>query len=167
MLKRATKQGIWINAKINNSFQSTYAQKIDIGVGQYVITASYYPISKSETMILLVQSAVSFLSANPRERAFEEFVKQGGKFRRGDLEIVAVDTAGLCYAYGNDYDLIWRNIFTIKDEKGQQFIKTFINESQHGAAVVKTIMNNAMKYNYVMSMEKEGKTYVLSSGYYE
>ncbi len=166
MLKRVTKQGIWINAKIKGSFQSTFAQKIDLGVGQYVIASSYYPVSKSETMILLVQSGASFLKANPRERAFEQFVKQGGKFRRGDLELVVVDTSGLCYAYGNDYDLIWRNIFDIKDEKGKPFIKEFINESQHGPITIKTHMNQSTKYNYVMSMEKEGKTYVISSGFY-
>ncbi len=166
MLKRATKQGIWINAKVKGSFQSIFAQKIDLGVGQYIITSSYYPVSKSETMILLVQSGASFLKANPRERAFEQFVKQGGKFRRGDLELVVVDTSGLCYAYGNDYDLIWRNIFDIKDERGKPFIKAFINESQHGAITVKTHMNQSTKYNYVMSMEKEGKTYVISSGFY-
>ncbi len=166
MLKRTTKQGIWINAKIKGSFQSTFAQKIDLGVGQYVITSNYYPVSKSETMILLVQSGASFLKANPRERAFEQFVKQGGKFRRGDLELVVVDTSGLCYAYGNDYDLIWRNIFDIKDERGKPFIKAFINESQHGSITIKTHMNQATKYNYVMSVEKDGKTYVISSGYY-
>ncbi len=166
-LKRATKTGVWINAKIKGSFRSTFAQRIDLGVGQYVITSSYYPVSKSETMILLVQSAVSYLKANNRERAFEQFVSPGGQFRRGDLEIVAVDTAGLCYAYGDDYDLIWRNIFNIKDEKGRPFIQEFINRSQQGSVTVTTHMNNAVKKNFVMSVEKDGKTYVLSSGYYE
>lgn len=167
MLRRATKEGIWVNAKISGSFQATYAQKIDIGVGQYVIAASYYPVSKPETMVLLVESAVSFLKSNPREKAFEEFVKQSGKFRRGDLEIVAVDTSGLCYAYGDDFDLIWRNIFDIKDEKGRPFIKMFINQAQLGNTIVKTSMNNATKFNYVASVQKEGKAYVVSSGYYK
>ncbi len=167
MLKRATKQGIWVNAKIKGSFQSMFAQKIDLGIGQYVIMSSYYPVSKSETMILLVQSGASFLLANPREKAFGDFVKQSGKFRRGDLELVVVDTSGLCYAYGNDYDLIWRNIFDIKDETGKPFIKAFINESQHGSIMVRTHMNNATKFNYVTSVEKDGKTYVISSGFYQ
>lgn len=167
ILKRATKTGVWVNAKIKGSFRSTFAQRIDLGVGQYVITSSYYPISKSETMILLVQSAASYLRANSRERAFEQFVAQNGQFRRGDLEIVAVDTAGLCYAYGDDYDLIWRNIFDLTDEKGKPFIQEFINRSQLGSVTVTTHMNNATKKNYIMPVEKEGKTYVLSSGYYK
>ena len=167
MLKRATKQGVWVNAKIKGSFRSTFAQKIDLGVGQYVIASSYYPISKSETMILLVQSAEGYLKANTRERAFEQFVKSDGQFRRGDLEIVAVDSAGLCYAYGNDYDVIWRNIYNIKDEKGKPFIQEFITSSQQGSVSVVTHLNNAIKYNYVTSVEKDGKTYIISSGYYQ
>ncbi len=167
MLKRASKQGIWINSKIKGSFKSTYAQKIDLGVGQFVIAASYYPISKSETMILLVQSAASYLSANTREQAFGIFTKQNGRFKRGDLELVVVDTSGLCYVYGDDFDIIWRNIFDQLDDKGRPFIKMFINESQQGPVVIKTNLNNAAKYNYVMSLEKDGKTYVISSGYYQ
>jgi signal transduction histidine kinase len=166
ILKRATKEGIWINAKIQGSFQSTYAQKIDLGISQFVITCNYYPVSKPETMMLLVQSGTSFLQANPREEAFAQFVKRDGRFRRGDLQLTVVDTEGLCYAYGDDVDLIWRNIFDIKDETGRPFIKMFINEVRQGPVVVKTKLNNAIKTNYVTSLDKDGKTYVISSGYY-
>ena len=167
MLQRATKTGIWINAKIKGSFQSTYAQKVDLGISNYIIACSYYPVSKAETMMLLVQSGSSFLKANPRQQAFAQFVKRDGRFRRGDLQIIAIDTTGLCYAYGDDVDLIWRNIFDVRDEKGRPFIKMFINQVQQGPIVIKTKLNNAIKVNYVTSIDKEGKTYVLSSGYYQ
>ena len=167
MLRRVTKEGVWINAKIKGSFKSTFAQRIDLGIGQYIITASYYPVSRSETMVLLVESGASYLKAHPRAVAFEQLVRSTGKFRRGDLELVVVDTAGLCYAYGNDFDLIWRNIFNIIDEKGRPFIKMFINEAEQGDTIVKTKMNNATKINFVSSVEKDGKTYIISSGYYE
>lgn len=167
MIKRATKEGIWSNAKIQGSFQSTFAQKIDLGVNQFVITCSYYPVSKPETMMLLVQSGVSFLRANPREEAFAQFVQREGRFRRGDLQLVVVDTAGLCYAYGDDVDLIWRNILDVKDEAGRPFIKMFINEVRQGPTVIKTKLNGAVKINYVTSLDKDGKTYVISSGYYQ
>jgi hypothetical protein len=167
MIKRATKEGIWINAKIQGSFQSTYAQKVDLGITQFVIACSYYPVSKPETMMLLVQSGMSFLKANPREEAFAQFVKRDGSFRRGDLQLTVVDETGLCYAYGDDVDLIWRNIFDVKDEAGRPFIKMFINQVQQGPTVIKTKLNNAIKVNYVTSLEKDGKIYVLSSGYYQ
>ena len=166
MINRATKHGIWINAKIKGAFQSTYAQKVNLGVGKYVIACSYYPVSKPESMMLLVQSGASFLKANPREIAFGDFVKRDGRFRRGDLELVVVDTTGLCYVYGDDVDLIWRNIFQVKDDQGRPFIKMFINEVRQGATVIKTKLNGDKKINFVTSIEKEGKTYVISSGYY-
>ncbi|TET35707.1 hypothetical protein E3J61_01645 [Candidatus Dependentiae bacterium] len=167
ILKRATKEGIWTNAKIRGAFQSTYSQRIDLGIAQYVITCSYYPVSKPETMTLLVQSGASYLKANPREKAFAEFVEREGKFQRGDLKLTVVDTMGLCYAYGDDADLIWRNIFKAKDDDGRQFIKMFINEAQQGPSVIKTKLNRAEKTNFVVSVEKEGKTYIVSSGYYQ
>lgn len=167
ILNRATKEGIWQNAKIRGAFQSTYAQRIDLGVAQYVITCSYYPVSKPEMMTLLVQSAASYLKANPREKAFAEFVKRGGAFQRGDLKLTVVDTMGLCYAYGDDADLIWRNIFKAKDDDGRLFIKMFINEAQQGSSVVKAKLNHDEKTNFVTSIEKEGKTYIVASGYYQ
>lgn len=167
MLRRATKEGIWTNAKIRGAFQSTYSQRVDLGVAQYVISCSYYPVSKPEMMTLLVQSGASYLKANPREKAFDAFVKRGGKFQRGDLKLTVVDTTGLCYAYGDDADLIWRNIFRAKDDDGRPFIKMFINEAQQGPSVIKTKLNGAEKINFVVPVEKGGKTYMVASGYYQ
>jgi hypothetical protein len=167
MIKRATKDGIWTNAKINGSFQSTYAQKVDLGISQYVIACNYYPVSKPETMMLLVQSGMSYLKANPREDAFAQFVKRDGTFRRGDLQLIVIDTTGLCYVYGDDVDLIWRNIIGVQDDLGRPFIKMFINEVRQGPTIIKTKLNGAIKTNYVTSLEKNGKTYIISSGYYQ
>ncbi len=167
ILERSTKEGVWTNAKINGSFQSNYAQKIDLGIATYVIVSSYYPVSKPEAMTLLVQSGASYLKANPRETAFADFVKRDGRFQRGDLKLIAVDTTGLCYAYGDDADLIWRNIFKAKDDDGRPFIKLFINEAGFGPSVVKTKLNGVEKTNFVTAVEKDGKTYVLASGYYQ
>ncbi len=167
IIARATKEGSWTNAKIKGAFQSTYTQRIDLGIAEYVIACSYYPVSKPETMMLLVQSGASYLKANPREKAFAEFVKRDGRFQRGDLKLVVVDAMGLCYAYVDDMDLIWRNIFKAKDDDGRLFIKLFINEAKQGPSVVNIKLNGDQKTNFVTSLEKEGKTYVVSSGYYQ
>ncbi len=166
-ITRATKEGVWTNAKIKGSFQSTFSQKVDLGIARYVVTCSYYPVSKPESMTLLVQSAASYLKTNPRAKAFGEFVNPEGRFRRGDLKLIVVDAMGLCYAYGDDVDLIWRNIFKAKDDDGRPFIQLFINEAQRGPSVVKTKLNHAEKTNFVTSLEKDGKTYVIASGYYQ
>lgn len=167
MIKSATKDGFWINAKINGSFESIFAQTIDLGIESYVISCSYYPVSKPETMMLLVQSAVNFLNEKPREIAFEEFSRVHGKFVRGDLEVVVVDGQGLCYVYGNQSNVVWRNLINLKDDDGSQFIKLFINKAKNGPGVVKTRINGAVKSNYVMPVEKGDKLYVVASGFYQ
>lgn len=167
IINRATKTGSWSNAKVKSAFQSTYAAKIDLGLESFVIASSYYPVSKSENMTLLVQSAASFLKDNPREEAFAQFVKGNGSFRRGDLQIFILNTDGLCFAYGDDYDLIWRNLLKLQDDDGRPFIKMFINSAQQGPNYVKIKLNKANKIVYVMPVEKDGKKYIIGSGYYQ
>ncbi len=167
IITRANKEGIWVNARIKGSFQSTYAQKIDLGVDSFVIACSYYPVSKPETMMLLVQSAASYLKTNSREEAFGQFSDQKGMFRRGDLELYVIDATGLCYVWGDDVNLIWRNIMKLKDEDGRPFIKLFINETKGGPNVVKTRFNGAVKTNYLVPVNKDGKTYIVGSGFYQ
>ncbi len=167
MIKRSTKDGIWINSKVKGAFQSTFAKKIDLGLDSFVIVCSYFPITKPETMTLLVQSAASYLKDNPREEAFGLYVQSDGPFRRGDLQIFAIDTMGLCYAYGDDVDLIWRNIFNLQDDDGRPFIKMFINAVKQGPSFVKVKLNHAPKMNYVIPVTKQDKVYIVGSGYYQ
>ncbi len=167
MIKGATKEGSWTNAKIKGSFESTFAQKIDLGLESFIIACSYYPVSKTETLMLLVQSAASYLRDNPRETAFAAFTKPDGSFRRGDLQTFVIDIDGLCYVYGDDSNLIWRNIISLVDEDGRPFIKLFINKVERGADFVSIKLNRATKVNYLAPINKGNKNYIVGSGYYQ
>lgn len=166
LLNRATTTGIWMNAKVKGAFQSTFAAQIDLGVDSFVIACSYYPVSKPETLTLLVQSAESFLKDNPREEAFAMFVSGDGNFRRGDLQIFALGEEGLCYAYGDDYNLIWRNIIKLQDDEGRPFVKMIINAASKGPNFLEVKLNQATKALFVMPVTKEGKKYIVGSGFY-
>lgn len=166
IIESATKTGTWTNAKVKGAFQSTYAMKIDLGIDSFIILSSYYPVSKPETMTLLVQSAESYLKDNPREKAFAKFVQVDGSFRRGDLQIFVINHEGLCYAYGDDYDLIWRNLIKLQDDDGRPFIKLIINTAQQGPNFIKVKLNKVDKIIYVAPVEKGGIKYVVGSGYY-
>lgn len=167
MIQSATKEGSWFNAKVNNTFESTYVRKIDLGSNVFIIASTYFPVSKPEAMTLLAESGALFLKNNPREIAFEEFKSGSGRFTRGDLQLVVVDTAGLCYVYGDDDDLVWRNIIGLKDDDGRAFIKMFIDQSEKGPLAVKIKLNGSSKVNYVVPVEKDGKRYIVSSGFYQ
>jgi signal transduction histidine kinase len=167
MIKQAQAGGGWLDFKLKNSFQATYVEKIDMGIDSYVIGAAFFPVSKPETMALLVKSAIGFLQSSTEDQLFKDIVDRKGEFIRGDLFLFACDLDGYCYAWGSDYQLIWKNILDWKDDDGKQFIKNMIEESQHGADHYVYKFNKATRVDYVEQVEKNGKKYIIGSGFYK
>ncbi len=159
--------GGWVDAKLQNSFQSTYVEKIDMGVDSYVIGAGFFPVAKPETMTLLVKSAVGYLQTHSDDESFGKFVSQSGEFIRGDLSILALDMDGYCYAWGDEHELIWKNILEWKDDEGKPFIKQMLDKSAQGASRFVYKFNNRNRVNYFESVEKGDKKYLLCSGFYK
>lgn len=167
MLRTAKAGGGWVNYKIRNSFKSSYVEQVVLGVDSYVITCGLYPVSKYETMFLLAQSGADYLKANKQEKAYGAFVDEHSKFVRGDLFIFALDTNGVCFAYGpNRYDLIWKNLMNLKDDEGKQFVKALINHASKGAGTTYYKLNGVRHLTYAEPIEKDGKTIIIGSGYF-
>lgn len=166
LIKKAQAEPGWVDYKLRNLFKSTYVEKVEMGLETYIIACGVYPISKRESAILLVKTAADYLRANPRTGAFHEFVLREGKFIRGDLSIFAFDFNGLCFAYGDDHNLIWRNLINIKDDDGKAFIRLFINTVKSGAGQVTFRLNQTKKVAYLEPVEKDGKSYVIGASYY-
>lgn len=166
LIQRAEDGPGWVDYKMRNLFKSNYVEKIDLGTDSYIITCGLYPISKRESSILLVKTAADYLKSAPRDEAFREFVSRDSKFLRGDLTIFTFDFSGLCFAYGDDYNLIWKNFLNLKDEDGKAFVRLFINTVKSGPGQVSFRLNGARKIAYVEQVEKDGKSYVVGSSYY-
>lgn len=166
MIQKAQIEPGWVDFKLRNLFKSTYVEKIDLGTDSYVIACGLYPISKRETTILLVKTAADYLRSVSRKEAFHAFVSSNGKFVRGDLSIFVFDFSGLCFAYGDDYNLIWKNLINIKDEDGKAFVRMFINTVKSGPGQVSFRLNGVRKVGYVEPVQKDGKSYVVGSSYY-
>ena len=81
-----------------------------MGVDTYIIGSGMFPVIKPETMTLLVKSAIGYLQDHTEDEVFEKLVERKGEFIRGDLFVFALDLDGYCYAWGDDYQLIWKNI---------------------------------------------------------
>jgi signal transduction histidine kinase len=169
MIQKAKNGGGWIDYKIKNSFESMYVELIDLGLPEntFAIGCGVFPISKSETMNLLVKSSASFLRSNPEDIAFEEFTKKDGKFIRGDMDITVFDASGLCYASGDDYDLIWQNLINAKDDDGKAYVKILINTVKGGAGKVTYKINGVQKIAYVDKVEKTDKVFIVTSSFYK
>ncbi len=156
----------WVDAKLKNSFQSAYVEKVELGLKSYVIGSSLYPISKNETMVLLAKSGASYLAANSREKAFNAFSIKDSAFVRGDLSVMTFDADGICYAYGDNADMIWRNMFDAKDDEGRPWVKLMINKVKKGAGTIVYKLNGADVIAHCEPVTKAGKKYVVASSYY-
>lgn len=166
-IDQAKAGGGWVDAKLQNSFQSTYVEKVDMGVESYVIGSSMFPVAKPETMALLVKSAVGYLQTHPDDEAFEKFTLRSGEFIRGDLTVIALDLDGYCYAWGDEYEMIWKNLLDWKDDEGKPFIKQMIDKSMQGPGHFVYKFNKRVRANYSEQVEKGDKKYLICSGFYK
>jgi len=167
MVERARKGGGWVTAKLRSAFQSIYAERVTLGQDDYVVACGFYPASKHDRMKLLAKSAASYLDNNTTERAFAEFVKRDGRFIRGSLRVFAFDSNGVCHAYGDRHNLIWRNLFEVTDDDGKLFVKELIERARGGADTVRYRLNGEPVLAYVEPVIKDGVEYVVGSSYYE
>ncbi|MFZ2447706.1 MAG: cache domain-containing protein [Syntrophobacteraceae bacterium] len=73
--------------------------------------------------VAMVKKAVEYMKANGNDKAFAEFGNPKGKFVDRDLYIVVYDLSGKCLAHGADKNLIGRDLISLKDVDGKEFIK--------------------------------------------
>lgn len=167
-IKQGEKGGGWVDFKEKGAFTSVYVEEVDLGTGRYIIGCQIFPISKRDTMILLVKGAADYLRHHENDETFREFVDQNGKFIRGDLEVFACDTQGICFAAGDEYNLIWNNLMNAKDDDGKYYIKMMINVVKHnrGPSTISYRLHGAQRVAYIEPVEKAGKMYLVSSGFY-
>lgn len=166
IIEQAKSGGGWLDFKMKNSFEAVYVEQIDMGVDTYVIGSSLFPVSKPETMTLLVKSAIGFLQSHTEDELFRKLTDRKDNFIRGDLYLSVCDLDGYCYAWGDEQDFIWKNLLEWKSEDGKLFIKDMIEASMKGPDHFVYKFNKRMRINYVEQVEKNGKKYIISSGFY-
>jgi signal transduction histidine kinase len=167
LIKQANAGGGWVNFKKKHSFQATYVEKIDLGVGEYIIGADMFPSSKPDTMQLLVKSAIAFLAGHTFDQLLGRAVDRSDEFLRGDLFMYVFDLEGFCYAWGDNYQLIWQNLIEWKDDNGMPFVRAMIEASSGGPESLVLKMNRCQRVHYFEQVEKEGKKYIVGSGFYK
>jgi len=167
MIDQANAGGGWVDFKLKNSFQATYIEKIEMGVDTYLIGAGMFPVAKPETMTLLVKSAIGYLQTHSEDETFATLISRKSGFVRGDLCVFVVDLDGYCYAWGDSYELIWKNLLEWKDDEGKLFIKNMIEGSSQGPDHFIYKFNKKMRVDYAEQIEKNGKQYIVGSGFYK
>lgn len=167
ILQQAKAGGGWVPCKIKNAYQSIYVEEVKIGIDTYVLACGIYAVSKSETMVILVKSGIAALqSAKIAQDAFALFIDPNGGYIRGDLKLFVFDTNGICFAWGDNHHLVWKNIIDWKDQKGQPFIQTIIEATQFGPTKVTFTFNDRKAIAHAERVEKDGKIYIVGSSFY-
>jgi signal transduction histidine kinase len=167
MIKKAKDGGGWCDFMLKNAFWFVYVELVTLGKDDYIIASGLYPISKPETMQLLVKGAVSLLDDNSREVAMGEIVEKNGRFTRGDMVVFVFDTRGICYGWGDNPDYVWRPMLEAKDDDGRDYVKLFINSARQGAGRVTFKEHGKLKYAYLEPLEKDGMLYIVGSCFYK
>ena len=167
ILKQAQAGGGWVPCKLKNAYQSIYVEEVKIGIDKYVLTCGIYAVSKSETMVILVKSGIAALqAAKTAEDAFAVFIDPNGGYIRGDLKLFVFDINGICFAWGDNHSLIWKNIIDWKDQTGQQFIRAMIETVAFGPSKMIFQFNGRKAIAHIELVEKDNKKYVIGSSFY-
>lgn len=166
IIEKAQHGGGWTDFKLRNAFQSLYVEKVDLGLESYVIGSGVYPLSRRETTLLLTHSAANFLRTKPSNEVFAHLGNSNGTFVRGDLNVFVLDFQGIARIYGDNYDVIWRNLLDVKDDDGKEYVKIFINTVKAGPGQVSYTINGVRRIAFVEMVEKNGTSYVVGSGYF-
>jgi cytochrome c len=96
------------------------ALALALGIGSTVAQGKRGTPAQAEAM---VKKAIEFLKANGKEKAFEAFSDQKGKFVDGDLYIMVYDLTGKCVAHGANAKMIGKDLLDMKDADGKLFVK--------------------------------------------
>ncbi len=167
MIEKAKNEGSgWIDFRMKNAILNVYLERVDVGKESYVIGCGLYPLTKREMMTLMVKAAAEYLREHEEKKAFYDFTSDDGFFVQGDLRIFALDTTGICYAWGDQRDLIWQNLYGRTDQDGRPYVKMLINTIKRGAGILSSREHDARKVYYVEPVVKGDKTYVIGSSYY-
>jgi len=167
IIQKAQDEGAgWLDFRWRKSFFSMYIENIDLGSERFIIGTGVYPATKESTMVLMVKSAKGYFKANSEEDAFRGFVDNKANFIRGDMSIFVLDFDGICYADGDRFDRIWKDLSNEKDDDGKLYIKAMLNAAKMGPAKIIYKENSARKVAYIESVKKGDKMYIIGSSFY-
>ena len=99
--------------------------------GLFAMTLSHAALAASDKgsadeAIALVKTAVNYVKANDKEKAYAEFNNNKGQFIDRDLYIFVFDMTGKTLAHGTNPRLLGKNMIDLKDADGKYFIKSII-----------------------------------------
>ncbi|QQR53844.1 cache domain-containing protein [bacterium] len=167
IIKQAKQGSGWIPCKLKNAHQEILVDTVNLGIEKYIITCGMFAVSKNEKMVMLVKSGIAaFESVSKIDEALSLFTNPKSGFLRGDLKVFVFDLSGVCYAWGDNKELVFKNIINWQDQNGIYFIKDMIEATKFGPCRTTFSFNGAQAIAHVERIEKQGKQYIIGSSFY-
>lgn len=119
---------------------------------------------KNEEIKRLTERAIKFFESHTVDESCTEFLKNP-KWQIGEIFPFIFDENGICYVHGPEYDLIWKNISSILVSPNVSLIQAMLKIGDRGD-YLSYFWDNGFKTSYVQTIEKDGVTYVIGSGFF-
>lgn len=143
----------WTSDYSKNAYKLTYAERLDLPEKSIIITAGYWPDSKTLTARGMVDRASEYLERGGKARAMHAFTGYDSDFLRGDVYITAFDKDGLILAAGPyAKHLIWSPL-DLRDRFGRRIIDKIIATASRGEGWVTYRNRNALFRSYAKQVE--------------
>ncbi len=121
---------------------------------------------KSNESKKLVQNAVTHFKKVSIQEACNDFI-HNTIWRKGELFVFVFKASGTCLAYGDDHQMIWKNIKEIKGMAGDPLVNDMlaVGRKDKGGRLA-FLWNNGYQTAYLKTVKKDGEDYILGCGFY-
>jgi len=167
-LQTARGRGTWIEYMSRGARKLLYGQLVaGVGGREYVVACGYYPDETHEQAKELVRRGHAFVKQHGQVAAAREFNDERSlRFRDGALSLFLFDMDGVCLAYGENSQLVGRNLYDMQDEEGAYFVREILERALTGGGWVSAKLRNLFQSIYVEVVEIGGQRFAVGSGFY-
>lgn len=121
--------------------------------------------AKTADVLELVEKATAYFEKHSLADSCHAFTHTK-QFLLGDLYVFVLDTKGTIIAYGTKEQFIWRSVYDAVDRFGFRYTKKMIETAQAGGGWVVHEYRDSIRSVYVKELTKDGKKYILGSGFF-
>ncbi len=172
MIKGANKHGETIYpVYLKNASEINYSKKIDVPDGKFIVSSSYFPESKKQSVETLLGQAKDHFNSHGKAESFNDFSTPDGIFVHGDIHIFVYDINGVRLVNGTQKGQIWLNFLHTTDQDGKEIIDEVISTALNGGGWLDYKTRNEQRKVYVQEITKKNaagkpETFVIGSGYF-
>lgn len=154
--KGVTKKGLVTTQKVEGE---------EIDEAEALFERGFDKKNKTADVLELVGKATTYFENHSLAESCHAFTHTK-EFLLGDLYVFVLDTKGTIIAYGTKEQFVWRSVYDATDRFGFHYTQKMIETAQAGGGWVVHEYRDSIRSVYVKQLTKDGKKYVLGSGFF-